>query len=261
MTVQIERPMLPPNTRAWAMAPCAVAFSLDSAVEILVIIVVAEKQRPTPSPNIAWYAYWDGSALFAPVWVVISPSPKSWRQEDPMRVYEVLFCLLDIAPPKNDPTAQAPRSGKRWIPAMRASSPLTIWKRSGITINYLPADKCSPTQPRYDEGRYNFWAGPSKYLRAGLLNGKHQQGRTAKQSKASNNIYAGKSLPRQKMRDFLQRPKTRNGDLAQDKCIKLLLNSLEVEEPSPIRESGNQTSEQGPKDEGNSKCRSDQRPN
>jgi hypothetical protein len=33
------------------MAPCAVAFSLDSAVEMLVMMVVAEKQRPTPNPN------------------------------------------------------------------------------------------------------------------------------------------------------------------------------------------------------------------
>lgn len=46
----------------------------------------------------------------------------------------MLFCLLDIAPPRKDPIAQAQRSGKRWMPAMRALSPLTIWKRSGITI-------------------------------------------------------------------------------------------------------------------------------
>src|SRR6478736_7301466 len=102
MTVQTARPMQPPKTRACDTAPCAEASSLRSAASILVMIVAAEKERPTPSPKIAWKAYWALLCESGPVNIDIRPTPRSCRHDAPRRVRDVLFLRLEMAPPRNE---------------------------------------------------------------------------------------------------------------------------------------------------------------
>jgi hypothetical protein len=44
---------------------------------MLVMIVAAEKDKPTPKPKITWYPYWLAAVPESPDTVVISPTPSS----------------------------------------------------------------------------------------------------------------------------------------------------------------------------------------
>src|SRR5688572_26601033 len=111
--------MQPPKTRACATAPWADALSLSSLATRLVMIVAAENDNPTPRPKMAWNPYCFAAVSFSADAVSIRPTPNNCIEEAPTSVYPVLLLLLDIAPPRKDPTAQPPSRGKMCTPACR----------------------------------------------------------------------------------------------------------------------------------------------